>query len=673
MRTSRLRWNSAGGASPRVSRAVPVFFALLFVVYTCLFPYMARMNNPNENVRTYMTMALVEEHTVRIDKMVARYGWVNDMALVPDKKTGEAHRASVKGPAISYLGLPFYWAFWKLAPHFKHPQPAKTTSVKEHNWWFRSATLVLRIFTVQLPCFAFLIWLERWLRSTTSDTVLRLTAIAAVGLGTNYLAYSMMFASHAPFAIAAFGAFALTTSERVRVGGEGRMQAGHVALAFVVGAAMAAGALVYAHVPRTSTLPWVAAPLGVAAILALTMAATLPGPEARECSAARAFFAGLLIGLATLLEYHALPVSLALSLYAMTTFWRPIRLLAFSLGGAINAAILMYFQWRAFGSPFTPGHRMSENPVFAALLNKGFFGIGQPSYEVAKNITISHTYGFFGTSPFMILGLLAIPFTLGVTYGRPNARRQRRVATIAWMFAMLVLWMTVSAAINWRGGWTVGPRYLGAAPPFFAFGAVCALEQISGRSRIRRALARALAAGCAAASVAQTGLVSLITNAIPESITRPLPQLALPMVRAGFVPHHAAELFGWMAPWFWYGVAACMVAATLLAGLLPWEDRVYSWLLRAVMAGAIGYLALKPAFSVPDKIKEPTDPNAIRYFIDSWEPPDRDFIHRTRERAERLGSKGGCLWYKLADLDRLVALPADKDEKRADRPRTACP
>ena len=40
-----------------------------------------------------------------------------------------------------------------------------------------------------------------FLRGTTSDIVLRLTAVTAVGLGTNYLAYSLMFASHAPFAI----------------------------------------------------------------------------------------------------------------------------------------------------------------------------------------------------------------------------------------------------------------------------------------------------------------------------------------------------------------------------------------------------------------------------------------------------------------------------------------
>ena len=83
------------------------------------------MNNPNENVHTYMTMSLVEQHTLRIDDIVARYGWVNDMARAPDKKTGEFHRYSVKGPAVSYAGIPAYWVFEKLAPHFKHPVPTK--------------------------------------------------------------------------------------------------------------------------------------------------------------------------------------------------------------------------------------------------------------------------------------------------------------------------------------------------------------------------------------------------------------------------------------------------------------------------------------------------------------------------------------------------------------------
>jgi hypothetical protein len=41
------------------------FFGLLFAVYVGFFPYIGAINNPNENVRTYMTMALVEQGSRR--------------------------------------------------------------------------------------------------------------------------------------------------------------------------------------------------------------------------------------------------------------------------------------------------------------------------------------------------------------------------------------------------------------------------------------------------------------------------------------------------------------------------------------------------------------------------------------------------------------------------------
>src|SRR5580700_2717705 len=108
-------WRSLWRA-PGTPRVVLVFFALVFVVFTGVYPYFYTVNNPNENVRTYMTMAIVEDHTMRIDNVEARFGWVNDMAAVPEPN-GEKHLFSVKAPAVSFAGAPVYWAFRKLAPH----------------------------------------------------------------------------------------------------------------------------------------------------------------------------------------------------------------------------------------------------------------------------------------------------------------------------------------------------------------------------------------------------------------------------------------------------------------------------------------------------------------------------------------------------------------------------
>ena len=602
----RARWTPRAG----------IFFALALVVFTAVFPYIHVVNNPNENVRTYMTMAIVEGHTFRIDDIVLRHGWVNDMAVAPDKVTGERHLYSVKAPAVSYMGVPFYWALTKIAPHFKHPVPTLASTPDEKVWWLRTTTLVLRLFAVQLPCLLFLVWLERWLRGTTEDPVLRLTAVAAVGFGTNYLAYAMMLASHALFAVAAFASFAIVTGERARY------------------------------------------PLD---------------PGRRRLS--RAFLAGFFAGFATLLEYHALPVSVCLALYALAAFWRPSRLAMFAAGGLLNAAALAFFQWRAFNDPLMPGHRMSENPMFAQLLNQGFFGIGVPSAAVAKDITLDPGFGFLGTSPFMWLGLLAIPFTLVAGFGTRREQRQRRFATLTWMLTMAVLWTTVSAAINWRGGWTVGPRYLGAAPPFFAFGAVCALEAIARRSRTRRAIVQGLAGGLAMASVVSIGIVSLSFNSIPEEVTRPLMQLVLPLARAGYVPHHALELLGVMSPTFWYVVAGMMLGATLLAALWPFADRPWTYALKLVVACGALYVGMLPARSAPSpETAGDLGAHARRSFMAVWEPPGRDRVTTLRAKAEETGDAHPCIWYALADAEREVDLVtlADRDEKRASIPRAAC-
>ncbi len=598
-------------ATPRI---VVAFFALALVAYVGVYPFFTTVNNPNENVRTYETMAIVEFHTFRIDGIIARYGWVNDMASVPEPD-GSRHLFSVKAPAVSYAGVPFYWVLRKIAPRLGLVEATDSSTQEQKDAWLTATTCFLRLFTIQLPCFAFLVWLERWLRGTSPDPVLRLACVAAVGLGSNYLGYSLMFASHAPFAIAAFASFAITTGERA------------------------------AH------------PLD---------------PKQRRLS--RAFLAGFFAGLATLLEYHALPVSVCLSLYALVTFWRPTRLAMFGLGGIVNALALMYFQWRCFKSPFTPGHKMSENPAYAHLLNQGYFGIGKPDWDVFGKISFDRGYGFFGTSPFMWLGLLAIPFAIVLGYGSLRERAQRRDATIAWTLTMFALWTTVSAAINWRGGWTLGPRYLGAAPPFFAYGALCAFEAVASDSPARRAILRGVAGGAALASVVSIGIVGMHFNTIPEEFTRPLMQLTLPMALAGFVPHHALEWFGATSGAFWYFAAACALVAGGVAAFAPWQERKWTWPLRASVAIAAFAVSMVPALSTPDLAdQKDLGAHARRSFVDMWRPTGRDQITTLRAEAESYGPRRPCNWIRLASMERLVNMPeAMRDEARAPSPRPIC-
>lgn len=588
---------------------VVAFFALLFVVYVGVFPYIGVINNPNENVRTYMTMALVEEGTFKIDAMVERHGWTNDMARAPDKKTGVFHLYSVKAPAVSYAGVPVYWAFTKVMPRLGRPVPTLRSPPEERARWLADATWALRLFSVQLPCFAFLVWLERYLRGTTQDPVLRLAAVAALGLGTNYLAYALMFASHALFAVAAFVSFAVTARARAT--------------------------------------------------------------RARERTARDALVAGFCAGWVTLLEYHALPVSVVLALYAAVTFYRPTRLAALAVGGLSHVALMAFFQWRAFGSPLTPGHRMSENGEFARLLNQGYFGIQTPNVNHAGNLLFNPGYGLFGTSPYLWLGLLAVPFVVFSGFGGPRARGRRRSETLVWLAACGVLLLTVSAAINWRGGWTVGPRYLGACPAFLVFGAVTAQERLArgGQSRARRSRrtwVRAIAAGAALASAAQTGLVSVLTNSLPESVGRPLPEVAIPLLRAGFVPRHLLDLAGYSSPAFGYFVvlAGALACGLLLLGAPPAREAWTRRLGRAGLGLAVASLALVPAFTTPLP-EEGTDGGvaARRYFAEVWEPAGRDRIAKLREHIAK--THAPCGYLRLAALEKTMALDAEAAQHAA--------
>lgn len=583
---------------------VRAFFALLFVVFTCVSPYIATLNNPNENVRTYMVMAIVDFHTFRIDEVLLRHGYVNDMAKAPDPVTKQPHLYSIKAPAIGYMGVPVYWAFEKVAGILGHPVPKATAPIEERKLWFQASTFALRLFCVQLPCYVFLIFLERFLRSVSRDTALRLMTVAAVGVGTNFLAYSMMFVSHTLFGVTAFTSFALISRERIRSRGDSRRRRASIA-----------------------------------------------------------FWAGLFAGWASLLEYQAFPVSCVLAIYAFSVFWRPTRLLAFLGGSGLTAGLLMFYQWRCYDNPLTPGHKMAENPQFAAWHQQGFYGLETPSWQTFSDLSFSRTYGFFTTSPFMFIGLLAGIYGLVLAHGTKRVARQRRLDTFIWTFAMLSLWVPISAALNWRGGWTLGPRFFGGATGFFGFGALGVLEHVS-TTRWRRALARGVAGGLVVASVVELGFTALVFNTFPEDVTRPLAQVAIPLARNQFVPHHAAELVGWSTPTFWYFVVACLAGATLLAVLYRARERVGAYVVRVLLVLVAAGIGIWPAFTKPEP-PEPDGQGFLGFVARVWEPPGRDRIAKLRDEAERYGKRGPCYWVRLEQWDHQVHLEPDAARARA--------
>jgi hypothetical protein len=574
-------------------------FALALVPMLAVFPYLRGLNNPNEFVRVFTVMAIVERGTFAIDEPVALWGWVNDMARVPSREDGRPHYFMVKGPAIVYAGVPGYFLFSKVvAPLAGHRYPTAQSSADERLWWLRMSTWALRLTTIQLPCFFFLLWLEKYLRDFVGDPALRLTAVVAGGLGTNFLAYTHMFASHAPYACLAFVGFSLIERE-------------------------------------------------------------LRGfrdPSSRR--GGRALLAGLCIGGCVALEYQSLFVAIVLSLFACAVFHRPRTLISYIVGGSLAIPPVMYFQWRAYGNPFTPGHKLLETQQFALEHKMGLWGILWPSWSHIQALAVDPGFGFFGMSPFMWIGLLGIPLLVMAPPGDAPIKRSLRRVTLVWALACAVLIGVNAGFVEWRAGWTVGPRYLVVFAPFFAFGSACALERIARESAGMRAIVRGASGGLALASVLAIGTVGLLVDTLPTTIERPLAQFAIPMLRAGFVPHHVGEWLGWRSTALVYLACACILSAPLVSGLFIAKEKLGLWTLRGFAFAFALVLGLLPAFSKPSDGSElGVLHRDTRGFLAIWEPEGQDRITRLREHAERTEREGRsepCEWLRLADLERSV-------------------
>jgi hypothetical protein len=273
----------------------------------------------------------------------------------------------------------------------------------------------------------------------------------------------------------------------------------------------------------------------------------------------------------------------------------------------------------------------------------------------------------------MWLGLLAVPVLIFSPKGPPSRRHALRVATFVWAVGCAALFGVNAGFIEWRAGWTVGPRYLVACAPFFAFGAACGMDRIARVHPTMRAIMRGTGGGLALASILTIGTVSLVFDTLPENIARPFAQFSIPMMITGFVPHHVAEWFGWESTTFWYIACGAMLLAPMVASLWPTHEGRRLYIARvlvfvfALAAGLVPAFYPAPADGSPLFVLFPS----TRGFIGGWEPPGRDRISLLRVEAERYGTTRPCLWYQLGDLERILGNEAQaiRDAERVKVPR----
>jgi hypothetical protein len=322
-------------------------------------------------------------------------------------------------------------------------------------------------------------------------------------------------------------------------------------------------------------------------------------PGAGTRAHARAALAGLLCASVAMFEYPAALASLVVGAFALVRLWRTgrVRLVAFALGAAPPVAATLAVHAAAFGSPWSTGYAHLDNPTFRTNIAEGFFGASLPSPEAFARLLVDPAFGLFVGTPILLFALLG---------ARPALRDPRTRGETAVALAVFVLVaLFVSSLNNWRGGWTVGPRYLSTVVPFLAGPALAGLGALGAR---RPALASLAAGTGTLLALALSGVPSALYPHVPESFSFPFGQLFVPLLAAGRVPYTIGGLAGLPGAW---ALAPMVLAALVLAShaARPVDLGFATGLAAALLAGA---LWLAP----------PTDAHraALAHVERHWEP-----------------------------------------------------
>jgi hypothetical protein len=387
---------------------------LLFASYAYFMPGPAW----NEASRFDLVRALVERKRIDIDPYHLN---------TEDKAWHDGHHYSDKAPGASFLAAPAYatyraWLRWRAAPL---PESLTGAQLRARfggragplpgglgeeriffNPPFRRAVYICNLFTNAAAGAAQGVVLFLMLSSAAVavSPLLALVAALALGLGSLAFAYSTVFFGHV------------------------------LAGAFLLGAFALAGPFL------------------------------LPSP-APPGAGGRPLGAGLLAGAAVLTELPAALGGLAIAGYLVLSWpgdqrWRAVTL--YALGAALPIALLIAYQWAAFGGPLSTGYARLANPTFAEGMSRGVLGVGWPRPAVLAQILVGRSRGLLYASPVLLLGFVGLIQAV-------RGARLRREAILAG--AIVIAFVALSSGYYmWWGGAALGPRHVVPALPFLCFG-----------------------------------------------------------------------------------------------------------------------------------------------------------------------------------------------------------
>ena len=175
--------------SQRHPWSVAFVFAILLVSHCYFLNEYPRFHHPNTYSRLYLTLAIAEQGTFRVDEQVQRYGRVQDLAKY------EGHYFSDKAPGASFLLAPLAWVL----RHTFIPLTEDATNM----------IVALRLLGVSIPTVLFWFLTRRFWYDLAGGAPRGLAVILAGSQSTSFFIYATQLFSHVPASILAFCAFLL--------------------------------------------------------------------------------------------------------------------------------------------------------------------------------------------------------------------------------------------------------------------------------------------------------------------------------------------------------------------------------------------------------------------------------------------------------------------------------
>ena len=342
---------------------------------------------------------------------------------------------------------------------------------------------------------------------------------------------------------------------------------------------------------------------------------------------------GLLGAMGVCVEYPMVVVFLPVFLYQ----WRRRPGLStwiwFGVGALGPTLLAAWYHWAAFGHPLRTAYSTLENPQFVKDIAHGFMGLRAPKVENLFGAFFAPYEGLFYFAPWMLAAFVAPVIYYAASFRRDD--RSSRQIVFCGVLAMVLLSLFILCHSLWRGGWTLGPRYIVAIVPF---GAIALTQAWASRDRLSKT-GRSWSLTflvLTVVSIAITGASSMVSQGFHTAFFNPVAEAVWPLLSSGYVTLNLGHLMGLdglfsLVPLMLLSLPFVLFAIwyTTWRSTHSWQRNIFTVLLVLFMISA----GLKGSM-LPHKAQKPSKIKALAYTRANFFP-DRLHCQDARDRRFR--------------------------------------